>query len=177
MGHVAVRAATHGKHLDVVSPDAIPDVDLLHPVGGDQDQRQSVQDVPIFRDETIRHQPWNRQHSRLLRVQDQVRNITPVPHAHYHVRLKPAVVPFLFQGRFEMYRVNLHADLAQAPAQKVTLHRQAARRWWIVEQHKHFHVCSSRNVVRFTAACAESKHQKPSSRGTLRASQLSGPYP
>ena len=117
MGHVAVRAATHRKHLDVISPDAIPNVDVLHPVGGDQDQRQSVQHVPVFRDETIRDQPWHGQHPKLLRVQDQVRNMAPEPHAHHYVRPKPAVVPFLFQGRFEMYRVNVNADLAQAPAQ------------------------------------------------------------
>src|SRR5450759_1239494 len=177
MGHIAVRAATHRKHLNVVSLDAVPNVDILHPVGGDQDQRQSVQNVPIFRDETIRHQPWDRQHSKLLRVQDQVRNMAPIPHAHHNVRPKPAVVPFLFQGRFEMYRVNVHADFAQTPAQKIALHRQAARRWWIVEQHKHLHVFSSSNAVRITAACAESKHRKPSSRGVLRASQLSAPYP
>src|ERR1039458_6820226 len=113
----------------------------------------------------------------LLRVQDQVRNMAPIPHAHHNVRPKPAVVPFLFQGRFEMYRVNVHADFAQTPAQKIALHRQAARRWWIVEQHKHLHVFSSSNAVRITAACAESKHRKPSSRGVLRASQLSAPYP
>jgi hypothetical protein len=49
----AVRVATHRQHLDIVSPDAIPDVCLLHPVGGDQDQRQSVQHLLVCCDITI----------------------------------------------------------------------------------------------------------------------------
>src|ERR1035441_6162399 len=91
--------------------------------------------------------------------------MAPEPDADHHVRLEPAVVPFLFQGRFEMYRIDLHADLAQAPAQQLTLRRQAGGRWWVFGQHKHFHDCCPRGATRFTAACAESKQQNPSSRG------------
>src|ERR1035441_6599238 len=64
----AVRVATYRQHLDIVSPDAIPDVCLLHPVGGDQDQRQSVQHLVVCRDITIGHEPWDGLHSKLLRV-------------------------------------------------------------------------------------------------------------
>src|SRR5664280_1271368 len=56
--------------------------------------------------------------------------MAPEPHADHHVRLEPAIVPFLFQGRFEMYRVDIHADLAQAPAQQLTLHRQSVVELW-----------------------------------------------
>src|ERR1017187_9250343 len=112
----AVRVATHRQHLDIVPPDAIPDVCLLHPVRGDQDQRQSVQHLEVCCDITVGHEPWYALHPKLLRVEDQVRNMAPEPYADHQVRLEPAVVPFLFLGRFEMYRVDIHADLAQAPA-------------------------------------------------------------
>src|ERR1019366_5372232 len=64
----AVRVATYRQHLDIVSLDAIPDVCLLHPVGGDQDQRQSVQHLVVCRDITIGHEPWDGLHPKLLRV-------------------------------------------------------------------------------------------------------------
>src|ERR1039458_5539584 len=106
-----------------------------------------------------------------------MRNMAPEPHSDHHVRLEPAIVPFLFQGRLEMYRADIHADLTQAPSKYPTLRRETARRWWVFGQHKHFHDCCSQGAARFTAACAESKHQNPSSRGVLCASQLSGPNP
>src|SRR5450755_2186808 len=67
--------------------------------------------------------------------------MAPEPHADHHVRLEPAIAPFLFLGRFEMYRVDLYADLAQTPAQQLTLRRQAGGRRWVFGQHKHFHDC------------------------------------
>jgi hypothetical protein len=174
---VEIRAATHRKHHDVVSLDAIPDIHLFHPGGGNQNQRQSIQQIAMLRNISVGHEPGNGLHAKLLRVHNQIRKVAPEAHANHHVRLEPAVVPFLFQGRFQMDRVDVHTHLAQAFAQQFALQRKAGGRCRIFGQHKYFHDCCSLGDVRVAAACAESKHQKPSSRGVVCASQLSAPYP
>ena len=114
--HEAVRVTTHREHNDIVTADAIPDIHLLYPVGCDQNQRQRVQQFPMCRDITVGQQPGHALHPELLRVQDQVLNMAPESNADHYVRLEPAVIPFLFLGRFEMHRVDIHTDLTQAPA-------------------------------------------------------------
>jgi hypothetical protein len=94
---VAVCTAAHRQHHDIVSPDAISDVHLFDPIGGDQDQWQGIQHVAMFRDITIGHEPRHGLHPKLVRMQDQIWKVAPEPHADHNIRLEPTKVPFLFK--------------------------------------------------------------------------------
>ena len=61
--------------------------------------------------------------------------MAPESYADHDIRLEPAIIPFLFLGRFEMHRVNVYPDLAQAPVQELTLRGEPRCRWRILSQY------------------------------------------
>jgi hypothetical protein len=44
-------------------------------------------------------------------MKNELRSIPPVTDADHHIRLEPAIVPFLFRCRLERSRIGLDADL------------------------------------------------------------------
>jgi hypothetical protein len=70
----------------------------------------------MFCNIAIGHEPRHGLHPKSLGVQNQVWDMAPEPHADYDIWLKPAIVPLLFQIRFQVYRMNIHAHLGKASA-------------------------------------------------------------
>src|SRR5512135_3409555 len=107
-----------------------------------------------------------------------MRGVAPIPNADRHIRLEPTVVPLLLRGRLKVDRVNVNAQFLQASIQQIALRRKPRRLWRIFVEEKNLHTVNPFSRNQRSNNRGDSKHQKASARGVVRASQLSGwnPY-
>src|SRR5512137_1839003 len=103
-----------------------------------------------------------------------MRCVAPVPNADRYIRLEPTVIPLLLGGRLEVDRVNVNTQFLQAPVQQIALRRKPRRLWRIFVEEENLHTVNSFSRNHRSNRRGDSKHQKASARGVVRASQLSG---
>ena len=120
-GDEGIGVAANGQHLDDVLPNPVPHVDVPDPVGGDQDERQLVEYLPMVGDEPIGYQPGHRQEAVALWVKDDLGGVAPVTHPDDHVRPEPPVVPLLLLRRVQVDGPDFHPRLQQSPIEQVAL--------------------------------------------------------
>src|SRR5512136_1598868 len=104
--------------------------------------------------------------------------VAPVANADHHIRLEPTVVPLLLYSRCKVDRANVHTQFLQATIQQIALRRKPCRLWRIFVEEKNLQTVNPSSRNHLSNWPGDSKHQKASARGVVRASQLSGwnPY-